>query len=74
MRGFLVLSKMFVTAILEVFSDREITTVANRRNKNGIHYVKWVGYVEVGDNEDSCDMANFVLDKSLYNKERSQNF
>ena len=67
MRSYFILSKMFIREVLNTFPDRKITSVANRNNKNAMHYIKWLGFVEVGDNNDATDMVNFELDNSSYN-------
>ena len=70
-KSYFVLSKLFIWEIVKRFHKRKITTVANKENKNAIHYIKWLGFVEVKPNDDVINMIDLELDKDIYytNKE-----
>ena len=65
-RSYFMLSKMFVGEILNTFQNCKITSVANKTNKNAMHYIKWLGFVEVGQNNNAIEMVDFELDKQKY--------
>ena len=65
-KSYFVLSRLFIWEIVKRFPTRKITTVANKENKSAIHYIEWLGFVELKSNDDVINMVDMELDKEKY--------